>query len=1292
MAVSKLRIFRHGHSQDYTMETGKVLRLKASAGARYQLVNEKGILLIGLQTKTVGQDLHVYGNDNALVLVLEQYHHYQPITNELQLMEMNATLALYPNANAAAGTSFAHSAAPVAGASPAAASVSGAEAVLAQPVSVSASQVSASGSTLPKGVLLGLGAVALLGGVAAAASGGGSGGDTSSNNTNNNNNTNTNSGSNNSSNNTNHSNNSNNNTNNNDTGNNNPQPTPPTPTTPVVTTPPVYNKPTLSLNDITADNTLNVSEANTNQIVSGSVNHAQAGDTVTLTIGQTVLRTPVAADGKTFQVNVSGAVLAANNTVSASVRSQGGESDLVSKSYTLNWQPEIRLNAITGDNIVSTQEAQQNIALSGSVNNMADGQTVKLSVNDASGKVVYQTQASVSQDKFTVNVASDVLSKGKTVQATADVVSPDGRQWHDQKSQTYEYKQAPVLTLHLITGDNLLDLTEAQASALAVSGKVENANAGDQVHITIGNARLTAQIGANGAYSVNVRGEVLAKAQTVQAVVTDAAGKSYGNTVEQKYTVEKYTEIQLDSISEDNILGLDDVMGSTRFSGSIDVSKWASAFRTKGFLKNIEVSIGNQTYDAGLHYDEQTQGYRFLIDVPNVQLQAGSPIRYKLKWQDYLDVFEFGDSRGVLHYDVRNFKLPTNFAQNITLTSDTGVLTGAQGNYSIGQVQILNEETVSGSLKGDFAANDTVQIAINNKTHTTQVNAQGQFSVKVARADLLSDSDQMIEASLQGKNATVVGKYTIVNHNNQAAATFAAENQHATQAENGLLEPEKLPYFINALDDFVQHKNMLKGFLENQTMGQHRTITYHLPTEQELARFKNGGDILQLQRDFNIMTSYQVEDLMRSEPTALNATDAATVRQALNIISEYTNITFQEVGSLQASDMDFYYNNFDLVDGQSGALGYAYFGSDVHFNSQSFSQWNQNYPSQGLQTVIHEVLHVLGLKHPHLEEGESANKVPHLTEKQDSQGVSIMSYNSDDFLEKDVPRLYDLATLHYIFGVNQKHRAENNTYHFAHFNQNEADGDVYIWDGNGVDTFDASHEAQGVNVNLTPGSWLYADRNQVQTDSFGLIQKNEVGYENKALTVGNNTYVTADKFYTNHYDFTKGVAFIGYGSQLENLLGSAHDDILTGNATDNVIQGGSGSDTISGGLGADTLLGGAGNDTISGDAGNDTIHGGLGADTLTGGAGNDRFVFDSALGDGNVDKITDFTVGNDKLVLSRGIFGENTLSDFANRIRYQASTGELSYDHDGTGTQSDFVVFATLSSQLNLDANSFELI
>ena len=76
-------------------------------------------------------------------------------------------------------------------------------------------------------------------------------------------------------------------------------------------------------------------------------------------------------------------------------------------------------------------------------------------------------------------------------------------------------------------------------------------------------------------------------------------------------------------------------------------------------------------------------------------------------------------------------------------------------------------------------------------------------------------------------------------------------------------------------------------------------------------------------------------------------------------------------------------------------------------------------------------------------------------------------------------------------------------------------------------------------------------------------------------------------------------------SQIENVYGSEHNDILTGDAENNTLLGFHGDDVLSGEGGNDNLQGREGNDELYGGEGNDFLRGGEGADTLIGGEGRD---------------------------------------------------------------------------------------
>ena len=72
---------------------------------------------------------------------------------------------------------------------------------------------------------------------------------------------------------------------------------------------------------------------------------------------------------------------------------------------------------------------------------------------------------------------------------------------------------------------------------------------------------------------------------------------------------------------------------------------------------------------------------------------------------------------------------------------------------------------------------------------------------------------------------------------------------------------------------------------------------------------------------------------------------------------------------------------------------------------------------------------------------------------------------------------------------------------------------------------------------------------------------------------------------------------------VENVSGSAFDDVIFGNDADNALTAGDGNDFMRGRAGNDTLAGGNGDDFLDGGQGNDTLNGGNGLDRVSYAAG-----------------------------------------------------------------------------------------
>ena len=129
---------------------------------------------------------------------------------------------------------------------------------------------------------------------------------------------------------------------------------------------------------------------------------------------------------------------------------------------------------------------------------------------------------------------------------------------------------------------------------------------------------------------------------------------------------------------------------------------------------------------------------------------------------------------------------------------------------------------------------------------------------------------------------------------------------------------------------------------------------------------------------------------------------------------------------------------------------------------------------------------------------------------------------------------------------------------------------------------------------------------------------------------------------------------------------------------------------------------------IAGNSGANQLNGGLGNDTLIGGLGADRFVFNTALGNTNIDRISDFEDGVDKIRLDDAIFvgldvanvldpnafvanasgqAENT----SQHIIYETDTGRLFYDVDGLNGVAR-VQFGTMGIGLAIDNTDFQVV
>ena len=269
-------------------------------------------------------------------------------------------------------------------------------------------------------------------------------------------------------------------------------------------------------------------------------------------------------------------------------------------------------------------------------------------------------------------------------------------------------------------------------------------------------------------------------------------------------------------------------------------------------------------------------------------------------------------------------------------------------------------------------------------------------------------------------------------------------------------------------------------------------------------------------------------------------------------------------------------------------------------------------------TLLHEIGHVLGLKHPFED--------TLLPTEFDNTRYTVMAYNDFDdawyrffylengqvtgatfLVQPTTPMPLDILAIQGLYGAATNIEQGATTYEFdTRFPVMET-----VVDSGGIDTFDMSDHTRPSVVNLTPGAFSSIGYLSIEAQLAlwrGQFPDTPASFFSDALNRPGG------------YTWSNNVA-TSQDTVIENVRAGSGNDTINGNAADNRLSGGAGSDQIYGSTGNDIIEGGsagvAGN-YLRGDEGNDSITGGNNFDDANGNMGNDTV----ATGDGD-----DFCVG-----------------------------------------------------------------
>ena len=496
--------------------------------------------------------------------------------------------------------------------------------------------------------------------------------------------------------------------------------------------------PTVTIHTVAGDDVINVAEHNQAQIISGSATGAAAGDKVTVTIGGQTYTTVLDAAGN-WSVGVPANVISGLSdgtvTVSVSVTDAAGNTGSGTHNVTVDTGlPSVSFNAISDDNVLNAVEKGQDLSVSGTSANLAEGTLVTVTLN---GKNYTATTAADGTWSLTVP-AADLAGLGQasyTLNATA--TNGVGNSVSNTANLLVD-TALPTVTINTIAGDNVINAAEV-AAGQTLSGKVANAEAGNTVTVTIGGNTYTATVQSDLTWSVNVPESVLTALGNGDLTVSATVTNGHGNmgTGERDVTI----DASLPGLRVNTVAG-DDVINSIEHGQNLIVSGTSDGLAAG---TTLTVTVNGKTYAASVLADGS---WTAAIPAADVGALAAGTMTVTVAGQSTA-----GNPVSISH-DVTVDLAAVAISIDAIATDD--VINAAEKGVDL---------VLSGSTS-NVEENQTVTVTFGGKTYTAKVDADGNWTATVPSADLagLKDGDASVQVSVtnaHGNSASAGREYSV---------------------------------------------------------------------------------------------------------------------------------------------------------------------------------------------------------------------------------------------------------------------------------------------------------------------------------------------------------------------------------------------------------------------------------------------------------------------------------------------------------------------------------------------------
>ncbi|HHY2962184.1 TPA: Ig-like domain-containing protein [Enterobacter hormaechei subsp. steigerwaltii] len=496
--------------------------------------------------------------------------------------------------------------------------------------------------------------------------------------------------------------------------------------------------PAVTIHTVAGDDVINVAEHNQAQIISGSATGAAAGDKVTVTIGGQTYTTVLDAAGN-WSVGVPASVISGLSdgsvTVTASVTDAAGNTGSGTHNVTVDTGlPSVSFNAISDDNVLNAVEKGQDLSVSGTSANLAEGTVVTVTLN---GKNYTATTAADGTWSLTVP-AADLAGLGQasyTLSATA--TNGVGNSVSSSANLLVD-TALPTVTINTVAGDNVINAAEV-AAGQTLSGTVANAEAGNTVTVTIGGHSYTATVQNNLSWSVNVPSDVLTALGNGSLSVTATVTNGHGNTGTGEREIA--IDANLPGLRVNTVAG-DDVVNTIEHAQNLIVSGSSDGLAPGTALT---VTVNGKDYAATVLADGT-----WSAAIPSTDVSA---------WPEgTVKISVTGDSAAgnpiTISHDVTVDLATVAISINALATDD--VINAAE----------KGADLVLSGVTTNVEAGQTVTISLNGRIYTTTVDDSGNWTYTVPSADLagLKDGDASVQVSVtnvNGNSASAGREYSV---------------------------------------------------------------------------------------------------------------------------------------------------------------------------------------------------------------------------------------------------------------------------------------------------------------------------------------------------------------------------------------------------------------------------------------------------------------------------------------------------------------------------------------------------